>query len=419
MRRDKLNRLFNTAYEQAAQRRRALNDTEREISALRPPEMSQASTALEEAFMRITTGVEHFKTCMEGYEAQRSQSAEYYRTFQDEHGVRRPAIKPDLFMAIYVIVGFSLLEGTAAGFLLIGEGHMDIIVGLAFGLIFASLNVCVAVAGAFFGLRNAMWKLRAPETDAIDLQRRLWGCGGLLVSLIILVALLWVAMRVRALGSHHGIFSLSEVGIFETINDGLSIALVVLGALGAAFGFYKGYSGLSDAIPGYTKARSDVEDLIVDEVTHAAAELEADIEEIFEAAEILAEETTELRDACLEAHQALIARYASAREAHNDQITQDLLRLKSVATRLTARKSAIVRREITPADTPDYAAMEAMAVPPLAVKDASKLPASSKHNQPIEFHLSAVADAKARALADIRQALISFAANTPDLSVID
>lgn len=419
MRADQLNGLFGDTFEQTSESRRGVWQKKREIDTYNAQDLSLASANLQDAFMRITTRTEHFRVCLDGYENRRTQAAEYYRSVQAEHGVRRPALKPDVFMAIYITAGFAILEGTAAGFLMVGEGHTSFLVGIALGLIFGFLNVFVAVAGGFFGLRNMFWKINAPDQEPQDVVRRAWGRKAFIASLLVLALLLWTAMRTRALGSHTGIFSFHEVGLWETFDDGLSIALLVLGGLGGLFGYWKGYCGFSDPIPGYTKARRDVDDTITDEVADAAYEVEEAILDIADEAEDFAIDAGEAYEDSQETLKALIESYAAARDAHNDQLNSELLRLKSDQDAMVARRRAIARRDIKPLMPLDLEALEALKIPETAHADPTCLDAPERSDDTIDFHLNAVRDAKSRALADIRQAVIAFEANTPDLSPVD
>lgn len=164
MRRDDLSALYEKALERGTERRRAIKQLERELDGLGQPNTARACSALEDILMRITTSVERFKSSLSGFEDKRSQAAEFYRAFQHEHNVRRPALKPNLFKSIYIIVLFALIEGVAVGFLMAGEGQVPLVIGLAFGVIFAALNVTVSAAGGFFALRNIFWKTNSERT---------------------------------------------------------------------------------------------------------------------------------------------------------------------------------------------------------------------------------------------------------------
>lgn len=253
-----------------------------------------------------------------------------------------------------------------------------------------------------------------------DQQRRKWSRIALGLSVFANLMLLWTAMRVRALGSHHGIFSFDEVGFFSTFNDGLSIAVLILGVLGAIFGYFKGYCGISDPIPGYTKARGDVEDHILNEVYDAADTTEDDILDWVDDAEDLAEDAIEDRDTASAKRASLMEEYSAACDAHNDTILRDITKLETARERMKATRHAIARRDLPEPPFNDFEVLEALRVasrswPAMSATTAD--PAQSSDS--IEFHLGAVRDAKARALTDIAQAVIAIEANRPDLSPID
>lgn len=66
------------------------------------------------------------------------------------------------------------------------------------------------------------------------------------------------AARVRAVGRHEDIFSFSEVGLFETYNDSLSITVSIIGLLVYGVATLKGRSGLADKCPEMAELAHDL-----------------------------------------------------------------------------------------------------------------------------------------------------------------
>lgn len=191
--------------------------------------------------------------------AQRTAAFNNYRRFQYERGVMRPARKPDWLVTAIVLQVCGVVEGGITAALMVGNGEMDVISAVIYGLSVAFINVLIGVVAGFLPGRYATYNQDANEPGRHDHTIRTTARVGLILFAIAALALHFGAARVRATGSHSGIFDFSDVSLAATFNDYFAIAIVVVGLIGTLIAFYEGYFGLSDPVPDYTRARVEAE----------------------------------------------------------------------------------------------------------------------------------------------------------------
>lgn len=197
--------------------------------------------------------------------ATREDAAAELRRFQAEHGLARPCKDPDRFVTVAIILICVFAEGLLTAGLMIGDGMMDVPSGLIYGLSAALVNICAGLLTGYFGLRYAGFKKRAPRPFPEDTRTRMIARTAFLFGVGTMLLLHVAAARVRALGTHHGIFDFDVIGVLATFNDYYGIAILAVGGAGSILAIYKGYGGLSDPVPGYSHARQIAEDTILDE----------------------------------------------------------------------------------------------------------------------------------------------------------
>ncbi|MCB9931550.1 MAG: hypothetical protein H6844_19290 [Alphaproteobacteria bacterium] len=133
--------------------------------------------------------------------------------------------------------------------------------------------------------------------------------------------LIFAAARLRALGSHEGVFEFSEIGALATYDDSLSLIITAIGTCSAILAIREGYVGLADPIPGYGEAYEQATGTIA-----AAGEEMADtaIDAIEEAAEDALEDAEDALDELLEAPREAEEQFleiAGRIDAHNNAVT--------------------------------------------------------------------------------------------------
>ncbi|MEM6276684.1 MAG: hypothetical protein AAF714_07005, partial [Pseudomonadota bacterium] len=246
------------------------------------------ATTLDAAESAMQDIVAQAQQALDGLATKRDAAGGTYRLIQATYKCFRPAKLVDWMNTILVIIPFWVLEGGMAGAILIAEGRMDAIAGLGYGLIFALVNILLGVLIGYLPLRHLAYRtpldLSDPDADqgltANTLLIRGLSAVGLVVGLAAEAVLIFGAARLRALGSHEGVFDFSEIGFWETFDDSLAIIVVVIGVCSVILAVMKGYGGLTDPIPGYAEAylsaTADIDDAaedIVDEAEEAIEKL--------------------------------------------------------------------------------------------------------------------------------------------------
>ena len=298
---------------------------------------------------------------------------EDYRRFQLDEGLNRPAKTPDRFTTLLVVQGSILVEGAGTAALAVADGKMDVLTGGIYGLTVAGLNVGAALAGGFFICRYLGYGLRAPEPDPLKtrIRRTAWiGFAGLTA---LLGLLNFAAARARATGSPEDIFNFETLGFWATFGNYYAIALLVLGALGAVLGIYKGWTGISDPYPGFGEARAAIEDAIDAEADALRERLLDQAERVFETADdALADALAEAEDAAAngEKHHGDLARLIPA---HNHAVDAAVEALKAQCVRAQKRRRFIKNTPQT-APKPDTAPLNTLRIDPAVLPDALNAP---------------------------------------------
>ena len=368
------------------------------------------------AYMQAHLG--RFQAAAQTFTTRRDNAAQYLRAFQLEQGLRRPATKPDPLKAILLVMICGLTEGAMAGALMVGEGAMLPTQGLMFGMVFAFINIAVAITGSFYGLRYGLNTKAAAGSNGSKDFRRLggWACFGF--SLLIVILLIVTASRVRAVGSHHDIFSWDKVGFLQGFNDGFAVALLALVIVSSFIAYAKGYSGFSDPVPGYTKARREVEDDIIAEISALREQYEQDVDDAFEETEDQALDAIDDAEAYLEDIEDDLNALIQDVAAHNDALesVKDMLRQQAD---IQARNYEAVTRQ-APEVVPDLelSAFDALRLEPPALTDLPNLTDVQSQITHIRVTLAELTQTHSGTIAGIADAHGAFLAASPDLDII-
>lgn len=191
-----------------------------------------------------------------------------------EHELTREPHRPDVFVTLCITFILLLVEGILTAAILAAEGKMGPTEAIVIGAIFAFTNVAVGQVAGYFGLRNALFRKR-PELDQDEVQRRRrFGWPFLLSCLGLLAALIFAAARVRATGSHTGIFDFSVVSVWATFDDAIALAILAIGLVWSVLNLWKGAVGYDDSVPGYSDAWKKAERLDMEAENAADAGLD-------------------------------------------------------------------------------------------------------------------------------------------------
>ncbi|MEM8625815.1 MAG: hypothetical protein AAGG47_20185 [Pseudomonadota bacterium] len=385
--------------------------------------VAQTLDAAEGAMQDI---VAQAQQALEGLAAKRDAAGGYYRLIQATYQTFRPPKITDWMNTILVIIPFSLLEGGMAGAILIAEGRMDVVAGLGYGLIFALVNILTGILVGYLPARHLAYRTPLDLSDpAADqgltfntLLIRGLSAFGVGVGLAAEAVLIFGAARLRALGSHEGVFDFSEIGFWETFDDSLAIIVVVIGVCSVILAMMKGYSGLSDPIPGYAEAylsaTADIDD--------AAEDIVDEAEEAIETLSEAALDQAEKRIAAAKERPALafdaLNEIAADIDAHNDDVrtAQDALRARAKKRRGLA--GYVANGRCRPAIEDEMAALEALILPGIDDKIAALRGELGVDVMPAETAVASFEATRERCRAELRAALATFQSSAPNLDAL-
>ncbi|MEM9766216.1 MAG: hypothetical protein AAF968_27705, partial [Pseudomonadota bacterium] len=316
---------------------------------------------------------------LEGLATKCDAAGSYYRLIQATYQTFRPPKLTDWMNTVLVIIPFLLLEGGMAGAILIAEGRMDLVAGLGYGLIFAVVNILLGVLIGYLPLRHLAYRtpldLSDPDADrdltATTLMIRGLAAVGLVIGLAAEAALVFAAARLRSTGEHTGLTDFSEIGFWETFDDSLAIIVVVIGVCSVVLAMMKGYSGLTDPIPGYAEAylsaTADIDDAAEDIVDEADEAIEKLSDTALDQAE---ERIATAKERPAQAFGAL-NEIAANIDAHNDDVraAQDALRAR--ARKRSGVAGYVANGRCKPAIEEEMAALEALILPGIDDKIAA------------------------------------------------
>lgn len=224
------------------------------------------------------------------------------RRFQEEHDVMRGPKHPDKLLSLLFVVIFVFFETLLTAGSLFADGHVEPIVALGFGLMFSAVNAGLGMSAGACS-RYLDYRLNRVRQLPQYAKTRQLAKSGMIAILSINAMMILVAGRVRAVGGHEGVFNFSEVGLFETFNDGLGLVIMVAAALSSGIAFLKGRSGFSDPLPDYSEIAGTSRDVIDKDADDVAQnglleldDLLANAEEELLAFQVLPEDLAELNE---------------------------------------------------------------------------------------------------------------------------
>ncbi|WP_022694711.1 hypothetical protein [Ponticaulis koreensis] len=372
---------------------------------------------LEPYFNYLENGLEKLDTTVDRFVQWRSKRAEYLRFLQWSHNAARPAKLPDPLDTIFVAMVFVLLEGGMTSMMMISEGKMDVMAGIGYGLIFAAVNVIVGIVGGFFCLRYVNYKLGAPNPEPKDKRTRLIARVGYIIVLSVLAILVFAAARVRSLGSHEHIFSFDEIGFISTFNDGIAVIIIVIGTVSSILAIWKGYSGLSDPVPGLSNARRHAETLINEDGMMALDALADSMSETVEDALESAEEDLKLARKAISTRTKALIHLTDIVKRHNMSIEDALGRLRVFAHQHSSMIHR-VKRSAVPEDVfLDETPFNTLNISP-DILSSDEGEASLAEANKLQSVMAELLNALGEALAKIELARTEFLASAPDLDVV-
>lgn len=336
----------------------------------------------------------------------------YYREFKTDHGIRRDARKPDIFKTLMVAQCALLGEGGLTAVLMIADGKMDVLPGLAYGVSISAINIATGFVAGLFPFRFLSYRSDAPNPQPRDKKVRWVARFSATLAVSAMGVLHLAAARVRATGSHHDIFDFSQVGFGATFNDFYGLAIITLGTIGSILAIYKGRTGLSDPIPGFLEVREDAETKIDD----AALDLFETNEDLLDdRLDDLLDPLEDMLDT-MEEEDVQPPSLAQGIEAkiseHNTAIDSTKAHLIGLADQEHVRREYIAG-QCLPKKAPDLAVFEALKLTIPNGAQIARAAAPDPYAQ-VETAIAQVKAAHGQAMAKLREAYGAFRANTPD-----
>lgn len=242
---------------------------------------------------------------------------------------------------------------------------------------------------------------------------RVLALGGTVLGCGSAALLVFASARMRALGSHEGLFNFDQASLFETYNDGLGISITAIGTVSVIWALREGYRGFSD-LPGfseaYQQATTDIDEVAEELVDDAIDIIEVISGDALDNAEDALDATTEgptrLKSALTEQARLL--------EQHN----QAVITAKEEATRTARKKSGVIGfiagRSVKPA-LPDVSAYDDLILPRIdsvldEIGSAEKTDATE-----IREAMHRLEAASSAAIARMRARVAESRATAPDL----
>ena len=186
----------------------------------------------------------------------------YFRLINEIH---HTAASPVIINTLLIIGPLMSIEGIAMGITMMANGDLNPVPAVGYGLVFSAVNVALAVSAGFFCTRYLTYRVHSKYPEARDEKIRKLARYGLAAHLGILALLVFSTLRVRATGSHEGIFHFGEVGFLATFDNGFTLAILGISFLSTVIGVYEGRKGFSDIVPEYTEVQRRAEIIIDDQ----------------------------------------------------------------------------------------------------------------------------------------------------------
>ena len=381
-----------------------------------PPSVPELDRQIDQAFETVRKAIEDAQAALAKLSVRRQAKAQYFRLLSWLSGVTRNVITPDPYNTAFIIMIFWLLEGVLTAAMLVMGGMIGIFAGLAYGLIFALVNTIVSVLTGFYGLRYMGYRAKSPEPEEEDGAIRRIALGGTLFALATLLMTIFSAARVRALGTHHGIFDFEAVGFFQTFDDAIAIVIIVIGLASSFIGVIKGYNGFADPVPGLSRAKRDAEDGvneraqdIVDDYSGLADDkVESTAERVEVSVDDISDVTAEGRER--------FSQTSAAVEAYNDDIQQAKGDL-SAKHNLRVRIKEELTGKTCACPPLDLSGLDALRIDPPSLNLLDKHPDMSADIERLRGRVSDLEAFRDQAIIQIKTAHAEFLASAPDLDI--
>lgn len=367
--------------------------------------LEPAHRAVEAAIRNLERIKDAAQAAMAKLAEQRLLKAQAYRQLKLDHGILRDARTPNILTTILIAQGAMLVEGTATAALMVADGKMDIPAAAAYGASVTVLNFATGMFAGYFTARYLNYRADSPTPGPRDHRTRWIARAGFAALVTMLATFNFGAARVRATGSHSGIFDFQTASFFATFDDYYAWAVLGLGVLGGMLGIYKGYSGISDPIPGFTEARREAEDAILEAAPKTADQYLNAAETTYQPVSEYVEDAIDALKKGEERQATALADLNGAILAHDhkvDSAVEEYLHLWEQ----DCVSQVYVTQKRQPFRQPDTAAFEKLRYPPIAAAEGGKGSASGAEAAELMQRLDAAYDLTCAAIEEAHAAFL-------------
>jgi len=145
------------------------------------------------AYLKTLLG--QFEAGLENLDGLRHKRGEFVRKTMIDLGVDTPPKTIDWFSFILIIqIGFFAETGIVA-FSYVSDGKMDWPGAIGTAALFALVNIALGFFAGFGGLRLALFKIKALETNGLDRRTRSIGWFTFWGILLVLIFLIWIVAK--------------------------------------------------------------------------------------------------------------------------------------------------------------------------------------------------------------------------------
>ncbi len=337
-----------------------------------------------------------------------NKKKEDYRQFKADNGLPRDARTPDLLNTYFVLMGFLCGETLLVAGIFISDGKFDVVLGLTYAATMSAVTILLGMFTGYLPGRFLAHKIGARLYTNRDIAIRLTAWAGFLIGIASFLLLLFSSARVRALGTHKGIFDFAEVSLYDTFNDYLAIAVAIVAGVAGMAAIMKGMTGIKDIKPGFTEAlraatddiRKAAEDAYYRALDHvddlyenAVAEIEDSLAEIEDYAE-------DRLEALAEDHERITA--------HNHEVEAGRELIERLIEEERQQRECVTLKPAQPMDI-DWSAFDRLMIAP---PEEAQNPDSSTTNDDdqVAAALAALGQAHLQAVAEIENDYAAFLA---------
>ena len=173
--------------------------------------------------------------------------------------------------------------------------------------------------------------------------------------------------------------------------------ILLLGAVGGLLAIYKGWTGISDPIPGFTEARREAEDSLIEAAQETCERYLDAAEATYETAKERLEDQVEALEEAQEERNEALAQLNDAIVAHNHAIASAIEQLQQLYDVDRASRE-YVKRKKQRGQKVDTANFEALRIPRIATPEAATVSADSVDPAELMQRLDAAFDLTSAAI---------------------